>query len=732
MPSIIPTKRIQRRDGAIIVLSALLMVALLAMTALAIDMGYMFVVKTQLQVAADSGALAAGNSLHMEANEVKAIGADFATRHDAGGRKIKQDEVEVELGIWDAETNSFVPGATGNAVKVTAKRDGESLFFAKVMGHKFFATEASAISMANPKDVVFVIDLSGSMNDDTEPAWATKTVNAQFGPAGCPNIGNQLMQDLYTDFGFGQYPGKLEYVGESAGVKRDSNAYANLTSDIGPLSDPLIGPKYQIKPGMTEKQRRKQAYNWIIDNQLKRMLPDVKPEPSTSDYNYWQKYIDYVIHARKIKAPKPPPPPKPPKPPGSGGGSGGGNTGNNSSGGGSTGGSGSGSNNNGSGGGGSSTPPAPKPKPQPKPPKPTIGMWDNSTIGVLAMFGSRAQAPLFSLTGTVYGAGATGRAGLPRVGGLNGKYAAWLPPSQDGDRIDRFNNPNKSAFPKAKSNLPRQFRNKFGYLTYVQFLMDHGRNLKPEGKRLTDIAMNSGRTPMHKEKVAGRTFSFPPRTQPMHAARRSVISAINVVAERNGIIPSSLHRDRIGVVSFDTVKQSKIHRELTADYVSAMESVTELQAVGDKNATTATEAGLMLADKLLTPESEGGLARDYSTRIAVVLTDGMPNAFSSTPGAIDTFASENPDGEFYRGGYHWYDAPLRQTMMMHAKRIDVYPVGIGLGTNYDFMDRMARAGGTADASGKSPRGSGNPAEYEQRLVEIFEEIIKKPVAKLVE
>ena len=61
----------------------------------------------------------------------------------------------------------------------------------------------------------------------------------------------------------------------------------------------------------------------------------------------------------------------------------------------------------------------------------------------------------------------------------------------------------------------------------------------------------------------------------------------------------------------------------------------------------------------------------------------------------------------------------------------MHPVGLGLGTDYGFMDRLARLGGTADAAGQSPRGSGNPAEYEQRLVDIFRQIILSPQVTLV-
>ena len=59
-------------------------------------------------------------------------------------------------------------------------------------------------------------------------------------------------------------------------------------------------------------------------------------------------------------------------------------------------------------------------------------------------------------------------------------------------------------------------------------------------------------------------------------------------------------------------------------------------------------------------------------------------------------------------------------------------MGVGLGCDYGFMDRMARMGGTADSNGQSPRGSGNPADYEQKLTDIFSKIITNPQIRLVE
>ena len=217
----------------------------------------------------------------------------------------------------------------------------------------------------------------------------------------------------------------------------------------------------------------------------------------------------------------------------------------------------------------------------------------------------------------------------------------------------------------------------------------------------------------------------------MHASRRAMISAMDVVADRNGLIPSAAHRDHVAVVSYDTTDGSVIQQALTHNYVGAMQSVTTLQATGDKGTTTATETGLRLAEEILKPRSQGGQAREDSTKVVVLLTDGIPNAFESAAGDIDAFAAANPGGDFYGGGYYWLDAAIMKSMQLKAAKVDLFPVGVGLGTDYDFMDRMARAGGTADSSGQSPRGSGNPAEYEQRMREIFERIIKKPVAKLV-
>ncbi len=163
--------------------------------------------------------------------------------------------------------------------------------------------------MLNPRDIVFVVDTSGSMNDDTEPQWATKTINGLYGPSGYPNVATELIQDLYADLNFGSYPGALEHIGQTLGVPSDYYAYAEMTKDDGALADASIAATYRILPTDDEATRRVKAYSWIIDNQIARLMPNARPIPnSQTNYGFWEKYIDYVITYVGVGTAPPPPP----------------------------------------------------------------------------------------------------------------------------------------------------------------------------------------------------------------------------------------------------------------------------------------------------------------------------------------------------------------------------------------------------------------------------------------
>jgi Flp pilus assembly protein TadG len=271
-----------------------------------------------------------------------------------------------------------------------------------------------------------------------------------------------------------------------------------------------------------------------------------------------------------------------------------------------------------------------------------------------------------------------------------------------------------------------------GYSSYLSFMMYNGRDRKPDGANYTPLSRLNASCPYHSESTADGTFSFPPREMPTHAGRRAIIAAIKLISGRNQSISDANQQDWVSIITFDSLSGGAILQPLTNNYTTAMQACTQLQAGNDSAYNTATETGLIMAANHLKPQSQGGAGRIMSNKIIVLLTDGMPNLYQSSNSTISTYESQHPGANFY-GGSSFYpqDAALMQTSMVRGDNWYLYPVGIGLGCDYDFMDRMARTGATANQSGQSPRGTGNPAVYETVLTQIFQNIITNPKLRIV-
>jgi Flp pilus assembly protein TadG len=246
-----PTLRPRRkqRRGVIIVLAALLLVFLLGMIAFAVDVGYITLVRSQLQAAADSAALAAAGASSQSTSGMQQVAQTFAGYHSVAGRQVQLGTSDVQVGTWNATARAFTPvtgTGAGTAVKVTVRTDASDggatpLFFGRIFGMSSVNQQASAVASVNPRDIVFVVDLSGSMNDDTSPGSSTS--------------GSGLMQIVYNQFGFGTYPG----------------ATATLNTS--------------------------KSTSWVMTNQIKTTMPNAIPAPNTSSspsVSYWGSYISYV------------------------------------------------------------------------------------------------------------------------------------------------------------------------------------------------------------------------------------------------------------------------------------------------------------------------------------------------------------------------------------------------------------------------------------------------------
>jgi hypothetical protein len=562
---------------------------------------------------------------------------------------------------------------------------------------------------------------------------------------GFATLATDLMQQFYTDLNFGSFPGKLEYVGAPLGVDSDRYAYAVMTADDGPLADPKIDAWYRIATTDNEATRATKGYRWMIDNQLANLMPQARPFPNSKNaesFTYWKAYLDYIIDPETVGEDPPPPPqppkpnpqPQPPKNPG---------------------------------------PPPPKPSPPPKPkPKPPGGFlilprdWDFAeqrspspfagiqlaSVGSLADLVQNSQLVTIQAATGFYATPPTSKParhpanlntpkGTPRRASKN--KVANIPANQSWDRIQFFNNPNYSTHPTADGNVPYAWRNQLGYMTYSQFLMDFGYERSPGFNQSVNAQPAIGVKPQHSvesphcvyhtEATAAGVFSFPVSEQPTHALRRALIAGLDKIADMNlGLTPGS--GDRVSIVTFDGVSNQhtpRVVQPLTGDFLAAMTACTKLQAVGDVGNTTATENGIILARQHLAPVSEGGAGRQNTTRVFVLLSDGVPNVWATDESKVSSFMGGNPSPNFYDPDYVWYNAPLMQTAEIQKKNQKMYPVGMGMGSDLDFMDRMARIAKT-DQGGLSARGAGNPADYEAQLTAIFDKLLKQRATRLVQ
>lgn len=158
------------RRGATAIVVAIVLIVLLGIAALAVDIGYLYAVKNELQNAADGAALAAARQLGNiysnmtydqilnytcgtdDQNLIRTTAVDLAAKNKAAAKFITIDPADVEIGTWDQGASPpFV--ATYNkpdAVRVTARRENTSAdgtvstFFARVLG----IDEASVVADA--------------------------------------------------------------------------------------------------------------------------------------------------------------------------------------------------------------------------------------------------------------------------------------------------------------------------------------------------------------------------------------------------------------------------------------------------------------------------------------------------------------------------------------------------------------------------------------------------------
>jgi len=161
------------RPAVVVVWIAISITTIVGFTALAVDMGYLYLVKAQLQNGADAAVLAGASAL-LNPDQLSGTVSDqdiaqacisrakqYAALNKAGSKSIQLDASDVTVGHFTKQVGyqtPFVAGATPyNAVQVWARRADDSsngplnLFFARIWGKDTSSLSATATAMLDTK-----------------------------------------------------------------------------------------------------------------------------------------------------------------------------------------------------------------------------------------------------------------------------------------------------------------------------------------------------------------------------------------------------------------------------------------------------------------------------------------------------------------------------------------------------------------------------------------------------
>lgn len=160
-----PGQIVNDTEGATAVIVAICLTMLIGFAALAIDVGYLYATRNELQNTADAAALAGAGFLGAQyaelsyseqqnhtfsKNDIVAAVNTVAGKNKAAGSAISILDADITIGTWDVDTLSVTPTLTSpDAVRVIARRDSSAnspitTFFAHIFGIESVDVSATA------------------------------------------------------------------------------------------------------------------------------------------------------------------------------------------------------------------------------------------------------------------------------------------------------------------------------------------------------------------------------------------------------------------------------------------------------------------------------------------------------------------------------------------------------------------------------------------------------------
>src|SRR5262245_35159961 len=125
-----------RRDrrGKIVVMTAFLMTMLMAMIAFGVDVGYIAVARTEIQICTDAAALAGAGELVNGTDAARTEALEYLGKNKVAGQTLVTSNATIEFGTWTEATKTFASGAsTPNGIRINTSLNSVPLFFGKAL-----------------------------------------------------------------------------------------------------------------------------------------------------------------------------------------------------------------------------------------------------------------------------------------------------------------------------------------------------------------------------------------------------------------------------------------------------------------------------------------------------------------------------------------------------------------------------------------------------------------------
>jgi hypothetical protein len=285
-------KTFASRRGVSMVWGITWMSVLSGVTAFAVDVGRVQLVKAELRHAADAAARAGAQSIDTGALGATLAAKLYAQSNKVEGRTLADSQLDIEAGFWSTTTKTFsvvVPtGRNPNAVRVRAYRTagrggGVGTTFCQWLGFGAIDAQAESIAMYTPG-----IDVNHDVDGRVNPflvGMPVGTVASLNNPHSNPDrLGTNV--PTIGNVGMPIVPGtQVSFDSISGDVRHDpSLAYYNPDGNLGsighnhnPTNGDMYGTRYYNEHGIADMRA---PINALVGVFLSDAAPNTTPAPS--------------------------------------------------------------------------------------------------------------------------------------------------------------------------------------------------------------------------------------------------------------------------------------------------------------------------------------------------------------------------------------------------------------------------------------------------------------------